>query len=31
MNRMMTRYLVLQAEQVRRFFAAGGPPELRRR
>ena len=29
MNRMMTRYLVLQAEQVRRFFATGGPPELR--
>jgi hypothetical protein len=30
MNRMMTKYLVLQAEQVRRFFATGGPSELRR-
>jgi hypothetical protein len=30
MNRMMTRYLVTQAEAVRIFFAAGGPPELRR-
>ena len=29
MNRMMPRYLILQAEQVRRFFANGGPPELR--
>jgi hypothetical protein len=29
MNRMMTRYLVLQADQVRRFFANGGPPDLR--
>jgi hypothetical protein len=31
MNLMMTRYLVLQAESVRRFFANGGPPELRQR
>jgi hypothetical protein len=30
MNRMMTRYLVTQAEAVRTFFATGGPPELRR-
>jgi len=30
MNRMMTRYLVTQAEAVATFFAAGGPPELRR-
>ena len=30
MNRMMTKYLVLQAEAVQRFFAQGGPPELRR-
>jgi hypothetical protein len=29
MNRVMTRYLVLQADQVRRFFANGGPPDLR--
>lgn len=29
MNRMMTKYLVAQADQVRRFFATGGPPELR--
>jgi hypothetical protein len=28
MNRMMPKYLVLQAECVRRFFAKGGPPEL---
>jgi hypothetical protein len=28
MNRMMTRYLVQQAEQVRRFFATGGPSGL---
>ncbi len=28
MNRMMPKYLVLQAEQVRRFFADGGPREL---
>lgn len=30
MNRMMTKYLVLQAEAVQRYFAQGGPPELRR-
>lgn len=29
MNPMMKRYLILQAEQVARFFADGGPPELR--
>ena len=29
MNRMMPKYLVLQAECVRRFFANGGPPALR--
>jgi hypothetical protein len=29
MNRMMPKYLVLQAEGVRRFFADGGPTELR--
>lgn len=29
MNRMMPKYLILQAEEVRRFFASGGPPELR--
>lgn len=29
MNHVMPRYLVTQAEQVRRFFADGGPPELR--
>lgn len=29
MNRLMPRYLIVQAEQVRRFFADGGPPELR--
>jgi len=29
MNRMMPRYLVVQAEHVRRFFAAGGPAALR--
>ena len=29
MNRMMPRYLVHQAEQVRAFFADGGPPEIR--
>ena len=29
MNRMMPRYLVHQAEQVQRFFADGGPPEIR--
>ncbi len=28
-NLTMPRYLALQAEGVRRFFAAGGPPELR--
>jgi hypothetical protein len=28
MNRMMPAYLVRQAEQVRQFFATGGPPEL---
>lgn len=31
MNRMMPKYLVLQAEEVRRFFATGGPAELRQR
>lgn len=31
MNRMMPKYLVLQAEAVRRFFAGGGPPALRER
>jgi hypothetical protein len=30
MNRTMTTYLIRQAEAVRRFFADGGPPELRR-
>ena len=30
MNRTMPHYLVLQAEQVRRFFANGGPVELSR-
>jgi hypothetical protein len=30
MNRMMTGYLVTQAEAVQHFFADGGPPELRR-
>lgn len=29
MNRLMPRYLVLQAEAVRRFFAGGGPEHLR--
>jgi hypothetical protein len=29
MNRMMTKYLVVQAEQVRRFFSDGGPSALR--
>ena len=29
MNRLMPRYLVLQAEAVRGFFGAGGPPGLR--
>jgi hypothetical protein len=29
MNRMMTKYLVLQADQVRQFFVSGGPAELR--
>ena len=29
MNRVMPRYLIVQAEQVRRFFANGGPPPLR--
>jgi hypothetical protein len=29
MNRTMSTYLVRQAEAVRTFFAAGGPPELR--
>jgi hypothetical protein len=29
MNPAMKKYLVLQAEQVARFFADGGPPELR--
>lgn len=30
MNRMMPKYLVAQAECVQRFFADGGPTELRR-
>ena len=30
MNRMMPKYLVLQAEQVRRFFSGGGPSALRK-
>jgi hypothetical protein len=30
MNRMMPRYLMIQALAVRGFFADGGPPELRR-
>lgn len=30
MNRTMKTYLVRQAEAVRTFFAAGGPPELHR-
>jgi hypothetical protein len=29
MNRTMTTYLVRQAEAVQRFFADGGPSELR--
>ena len=29
MNLTMPKYLILQAQQVQRFFAQGGPPELR--
>jgi hypothetical protein len=29
MNVVMPRYLIVQAERVRRFFADGGPPSLR--
>jgi hypothetical protein len=29
MSRVMTEYLVLQAQQGRRFFATGGPPKCK--